>query len=80
MHSIGPQPASARGSSHRSTAGGDTDDADQEAGHVAPLSGPHDYETRVQSYLQSLKAYIESANTRKKWVPGDDGAKDEPPQ
>ena len=30
------------------------------------LSGPHDYETRVQSYQRSLTAYIASAGARKR--------------
>ena len=41
-------------------------DAANDDDHAVPLSGPHDYETRVKSYLQSLKAYIEGASVKRK--------------
>lgn len=72
MHSISQQPHSAadRHNGYGSH-GSDGSDGDDDS-HDAPLSGPHDYETRVQSYLQSLKAYIENASIRRKWVAGVD--------
>ncbi|MEP7155408.1 MAG: hypothetical protein ABI905_06520 [Betaproteobacteria bacterium] len=72
MQPIGHQSATHDNRSHRNAAAHGDSHKDQDGEPEPPLSGPHDYETRVQSYLQSLKAYIESANVRKKWVPGED--------
>ena len=69
MHSISQQPHSEADRLNSFGSHGSDSDVD---GHDAPLSGPHDYETRVQSYLQSLKAYIENASVRRKWVAGVD--------
>ena len=71
MHSIGQQPPArivhnASGAEKAGITGAANDDD-----HDVPLGGPHDYETRVQSYLQSLKACIESASVRRKRVAGE---------